>query len=128
MLFTVRRLGYTITNSMFDRFAAPLNQRLAEEFYRARLKELRDLILAEETKFKCGSNLELVGCIKLTLHRAIVSELEEIRSGKHDTVAAAQTTDVPVNGEPQPKSPVSYCFLYIPPFCPTSFNNSHPSP
>src|ERR1700722_12574463 len=36
-------------------FTAPLNLKLAQRHYQVRMHELRDLLLAEEIKFKCAS-------------------------------------------------------------------------
>ncbi|KAF5388198.1 hypothetical protein D9615_000445 [Tricholomella constricta] len=60
------------------------NKTLAEIFYRARVEELRDLIIVEETKFK-----------------SILSEIETIRSGNFDAEITARITGLPlVSTEP----------------------------
>ncbi|KAI0053542.1 Bromodomain-containing protein [Auriscalpium vulgare] len=69
------------------------NLRLAQKFYQARVLELRDRILAEETRFK-----------------AVVSEIDAIRSGAWDNkikvdlgiVAAPEVADVEVAIPPVP--------------------------
>ncbi|KAG6868523.1 hypothetical protein C0993_001624 [Termitomyces sp. T159_Od127] len=62
-----------------DAIHSPVNHKLAEKYYIARVQELREQILAEEEKFK-----------------AIVSEIEAIRAGNFDAEIAAKITGVPI--------------------------------
>ncbi|KAG6860375.1 hypothetical protein C0995_011982 [Termitomyces sp. Mi166 len=62
-----------------DAIHSPVNHKLAEKYYTARVQELRELILAEEEKFK-----------------VIVSEIESIRAGNFDVEITAKITGVPV--------------------------------
>ncbi|KAH0587619.1 hypothetical protein H2248_006389 [Termitomyces sp. 'cryptogamus'] len=62
-----------------DAIHSSVNHKLAEKYYTARVQELRELILAEEEKFK-----------------AIVSEIEAIRAGNFDTEITANIIGVPV--------------------------------
>ncbi|KAG6831590.1 hypothetical protein H0H92_009063 [Tricholoma furcatifolium] len=73
-------------NETCDAVHSPINYKLAEGYYRARVQELRELILAEEAKF-----------------RTIASEINAIRSGNLDAEITAKLTGVPVQ-EPVPGS------------------------
>ncbi|OAX43458.1 Bromodomain-domain-containing protein [Rhizopogon vinicolor AM-OR11-026] len=61
---------------------APANLQLAQKFYTARLVELRDLIAAEEIKFK-----------------TIVAEIQEIRDGKSDAQIRAKLSGAEIEPE-----------------------------
>ena len=64
-----------------------MNRKLAEVHYAARVMELRDLILQEETRFKCVYFAPQVPISSLTAPsttRTVLTEIEEIRSGLWD--------------------------------------------
>lgn len=64
--------------------AAEKHLKLAQRYYVARVKELRELIAAEETKFKCVITLlKHAWCSHRSL-RKLVTEIDEIRSGAWD--------------------------------------------
>ncbi|KAG5637375.1 hypothetical protein H0H81_004800 [Sphagnurus paluster] len=66
---------------------SPVNRKLAEKFYRARVEELRELVITEETKFK-----------------AILMDMEAIRSGNFDAQITARITGTLVDAEHNPTS------------------------
>ncbi|KAG6837443.1 hypothetical protein H0H93_009537 [Arthromyces matolae] len=70
---------------------SPVNHKLAEKYYIARVQELRQLIAAEEDKFK-----------------AIVSDMDSIRSGNFDAEITAKITAGPLEIQEIPESvPIS---------------------
>lgn len=83
-----------------------MNLRLAERHYRIRILELRELIAAEEAKFKyaiaCLPHCEaLTACIIRTL----VTEIDEIRGGLWDDKIRASLAMSPAEPEPEPEFP-----------------------
>ena len=65
-------------------YVAHTNLALAQHYYRARLIELRELILSEEAKFKWVYLEFCMEILGLLTSRRIVSEIDEIRLGRWD--------------------------------------------
>ncbi|KAG6866481.1 hypothetical protein C0991_003999 [Blastosporella zonata] len=70
-----------------DAVHSPINHKLAEKYYRARVRELRELIVIEEEKYK-----------------AILSEISAIRAGNFDAEITARITGIPVEPVPAPET------------------------
>jgi len=87
-------------------YPASVNRQLAEVHYKARVMELRDLILQEETRFKCVGFASRVPGSSLTAvltTRTLLTEIEEIRSGLWDE--RIKTALGIVSPEPIPEAP-----------------------
>lgn len=70
-----------------------MNLRLAQQHYRARVLELRDLIAAEEEKFKSVSSTARQLFVSFgTCFRRLAAEIDDIRSGVWDDKIAAKIT------------------------------------
>lgn len=83
-----------------------MNRKLAEVHYAARVMELRDLILQEETRFKCvcfTSQVPGSSLTTLSTTRTVLTEIEEIRSGLWDE--KIKTALGIVSPEPTPEVP-----------------------
>lgn len=83
--------------------------------YTARVTELRDLIYQEETRFKCVGSAPRVPGLLLTpplTIRAVLTEIEEIRSGLWDERIKASLGIV--SPEPAPDAPTAQEVLEIP--------------
>ena len=72
---------------------ADTNLNLARRHYRLRFEELRELILAEESKFKCVSLMFSCSEPSRETLRTVLKEIEEIRAGLWDTKIHAGPTD-----------------------------------
>lgn len=72
---------------------ADTNLNLARKHYRLRFEELRELILAEESKFKCVPLIFPRSEPSRETSRTVLKEIEEIRAGLWDTKIHAGTTD-----------------------------------
>lgn len=70
-----------------------MNHKLAEKYYRARIEELRELIIAEETNFKYVVARRPITLL-LTHTRALVSEIEDIRNGFQDSEITNRVPEV----------------------------------
>ncbi|KAG6917889.1 hypothetical protein DXG01_000498 [Tephrocybe rancida] len=70
-----------------DLIHSSINHKLAEKYYIARVKEIRQLIVEEEEKFK-----------------SILSEIEAIRAGNFDAEITAKITGIPFNPAPAPET------------------------
>lgn len=86
---------------------ADKNLALAQKYYQLRFQELQQLILAEESAFKCV--LCHVGHIhNLTHLRTILKEIEDIKAGKWDEQLKSQLTGhTPASQENLPADTVS---------------------
>lgn len=84
---------------------APLNLKLAQRHYSNRLLELRDLILAEEIKFRCRLTHTCLS-VKNDLFRRVIGEINEIRSGAwDDKIKAKLSRRDPIDHPPQVELP-----------------------
>ncbi len=73
----------------------------------ARISELRELIAAEEAKFKFVRPYRCEGCRLTRLRRLIVTEIDEIRSGAWDDRIRGSVRGAPERVEAPPEFPPS---------------------
>ena len=86
-------LSYHIHASMhlnLMRFSAPMNLQLAQKHYQSRFLELRDLIMAEELKFKLVQWFYILGSDDRVPSRTILREIEEIKNLRGEAVNQRQ--------------------------------------
>ncbi|KAI0268277.1 hypothetical protein BC834DRAFT_684695 [Gloeopeniophorella convolvens] len=87
------------------------NLKLAQRMYQARVVELRQLILAEEARFKCVFlSPSFAEFCALTRRRSVAAEIEAIRAGRWDSkvterlAASEDASEKPLNGAEEPES------------------------
>ena len=100
----------SIKNHSRSPVTAEKNLALAQKYYQLRYEELQQLILAEESAFKCV--LCHVGYARTLIHpRTILREIEDIKAGKWDKQLEFQLTgQVSVSQESLPAATVSFHF------------------
>lgn len=74
--------------------------------------ELRGLILAEEVKFKYAPIYEHNMFFDLYCTRTVLSEIDEIRSGRWDDEIKAKVTSTPIPSV-ESKAGVTVCLIYL---------------